>query len=133
MEKLLTYIAAVILLLADQATKFLARTGVITFDAGWFAFSYVTNTGAAFGLFTGYNSIFIIISVVALALLWYYCQPGVATAAITAGILGNLVDRVVHGHVIDFINFKIWPVFNIADACIVLGALWLIYVDFTEQ
>ena len=56
---------------------------------------------------------------------------------IVSGLLGNLIDRVFRGFVVDFIDFKFWPVFNIADSCIFIGVIWLIIVilkeDFKEK
>ncbi len=95
----------------------------------------VHNTGIAFGLFKDQGTVFIIIPVIATILLiyniYYYRWHGedlslgyvVGFALILAGAVGNLVDRVIYGYVIDFIDFRIWPVFNIADSAITIGAI----------
>lgn len=95
----------------------------------------VHNTGIAFGLFKDQGSVFIIIPLMAVVLLvfniYYYRQNNevinrsyiVSFSLILGGAMGNLMDRVVHGHVIDFIDLRVWPVFNIADSAITIGAV----------
>ena len=95
----------------------------------------VHNTGIAFGLFKNQGVVFIIIPVIAVILLiyniYYYRQSGeelsrlyiVAFSLILGGAIGNLLDRMLYGYVIDFIDFRIWPVFNIADSAITVGAI----------
>ncbi len=97
----------------------------------------VHNTGIAFGLFRDQGIVFIIIPVIAIILLiynifyyqrnreqisWTYC---LAFSLILGGAIGNLIDRVSYGYVIDFIDFQIWPVFNIADSAITIGAVMI--------
>lgn len=98
----------------------------------FFHFSYVENTGTAFGLLSGANAFFIVFTVAVLAFLgwnWrqFVAQAGgsAAPALIAAGALGNLYDRIFLGKVIDFLDFRVWPVFNIADSCICIGAALL--------
>ena len=101
----------------------------------------VTNTGAAFGSFKGNNLFFIALSCVALvfvvSLLLRRHQRDqwrdVSLALLLAGILGNLTDRFLHGHVIDFLLFDLhvpfahpWPAFNVADSCICLAVFCFI-------
>ncbi len=100
-----------------------------------FHMSLVHNTGIAFGLFKDQGIVFIIIPVIAIVLLvyniYYYRNHEhnmnsmyvIGFSLILAGALGNLIDRVVYGYVIDFFDFRIWPVFNIADMAITVGAL----------
>jgi len=102
----------------------------------------VHNTGIAFGFFKDYGVTFIIIPIVAIVLLvfniYYYRQNNealsrtyiVAFSLILGGAIGNLIDRIVYGHVIDFIDFRIWPVFNIADSTITIGAILIVYKCF---
>jgi signal peptidase II len=95
----------------------------------------VHNTGIAFGLFKGQGLIFIIISSIAVlffvfnifysqykkeALSFWYL---LSFSLIIGGAAGNLFDRIVYGYVIDFIDFRIWPVFNVADSAITIGAI----------
>ena len=98
-------------------------------------FTLVHNTGIAFGLFKNQGIVFIIIPVIAIVLLvfniYYYRNNQedlsrtyiVAFSLILAGAIGNLIDRIYFGYVIDFIDFRIWPVFNLADSAITVGAV----------
>ena len=100
-----------------------------------FHFTLVHNTGIAFGLFKNQGLVFIIIPVIAVFLLifniYYYRQNNdvlsriyiFAFSLILGGAIGNLYDRIIYGFVIDFIDFRIWPVFNIADSAITIGAV----------
>lgn len=96
-------------------------------------FTLVHNTGIAFGLFKDGGYVFIIIPLVLTALLvyniYYYRNSEqlsrmyiLAFSLILGGAIGNLWDRIAFGYVIDFIDFRIWPVFNIADSAITIGA-----------
>lgn len=137
---------AALVLVADQLTKLAIRStrapGESTqFVAGILDLTYVRNTGAAFGLFPGKQSIFIATSFVVLlviAVYWRRARPDewpvvVAMGSIAAGATGNLIDRVMLGRVTDFLAFSFidFPVFNIADIGIVGGVgilvLWLLF------
>ena len=94
----------------------------------------VHNTGIAFGLFKDQGIVFIIIPVIACILLifniFYYQNNKDLSriyifgfALILGGAIGNLVDRIRFGYVIDFIDFHVWPVFNVADSAITVGAV----------
>jgi len=95
----------------------------------------VFNKGGAFGIFANATSVFILISlvvIIAIAAFLFYKKTtqysiAVALSCIMAGAASNLIDRLRFGYVIDFIDFRIWPVFNIADSAITLGTLWLVY------
>ncbi|MFH0753466.1 MAG: signal peptidase II [Candidatus Omnitrophota bacterium] len=98
-----------------------------------FHFTLVFNTGIAFGLFKDNGFVFLIIPLIAVILLgynlYYYYTVGeldtvyvLGFSLILGGAIGNLVDRIMIGHVIDFIDLRIWPVFNIADSAITIGA-----------
>jgi signal peptidase II len=103
----------------------------------------VHNSGIAFGMFKNHGIVFIIIPLIMIVLLvynFYHYKYNneklsrlyvVAVSLILAGAIGNLIDRILYGYVIDFIDLRIWPVFNIADSAITVGAcllLWRIYV-----
>ena len=102
---------------------------------GWLALQYTENRGAAFGLFSGLAPILAVASIAILtALLLHYLRQvrpslwqTVAIGAIAGGALGNLVDRVRLGHVIDFLSVGPWPNFNVADSAITVGVLVLIW------
>jgi len=97
--------------------------------------SLVHNTGIAFGLFKGQDFVFFVVPIIAFGLLayniYYYKTNNeklsrpyiVAISLILGGAIGNLVDRIYYGHVIDFIDFRVWPVFNLADSAITIGAV----------
>ncbi len=95
--------------------------------------TYVTNTGVAFGLFPQFGNVFIVLPVVIVAaLLLFYRRFAlshwllpVCLGMQLGGAVGNLIDRLRFGHVIDFVDLKFWPVFNVADSCIVVGVLIL--------
>jgi signal peptidase II len=94
-----------------------------------FHITYVRNPGGAFGLLASRPGFFILANLLIIALLIYIYReikpaPRVMTTAIgllIGGALGNLYDRIMFGTVIDFLDFRIWPVFNVADIGIVLG------------
>ncbi len=102
----------------------------------------VHNTGIAFGFFKDQGIVFIVIPIIAIFLLifnvYYYRQNNealsrvyiVAFSLILGGAIGNLIDRIVYGHVIDFIDFRVWPVFNIADSAITVGAIMVAFKCF---
>ena len=137
---MLLVIAAVTLLI-DQFTKYLAATYLATIVvwapipslAHVFTFTYTTNTGVAFGLFKDLGPIFVGVAVVVIAAIVIYQREipqeawlvRVALGLQLGGAAGNLVDRLRVGHVIDFIHFHFWPVFNVADMSIVGGVILL--------
>lgn len=102
---------------------------------GLMALEYTENRGAAFGLFEGLTSVLALVSVViVVALLLHYSrqpQPQVwqtvAVSMITGGALGNLIDRVRLGYVVDFVSVGAWPNFNVADATISIGVFILLW------
>ena len=107
-----------------------------------FHISLVHNTGIAFGFLKDQGVVFIIIPLIAIILLvfniYYYRQNNealsrgyiLAFSLILAGAIGNLIDRTLYGYVIDFIDFRIWPVFNIADSAITVGAFIIAWKCF---
>jgi signal peptidase II len=108
----------------------------------WFYLVNVTNTGAAFGSFKNNNAFFIVLSLIAMvavlsALLRKQRHPDgwrdLSLAMLLAGVMGNLTDRIVHGHVTDFllVNLHVrfanpWPAFNVADSCICIAVVCFI-------
>jgi len=105
----------------------------ISFIPNFLRFTLVHNTGIAFGFFKDCGAVFIIIPVILTGLLvynvyYYRHSPNlsriyiVAFSLILGGAIGNLIDRIFLGYVIDFIDFRVWPVFNVADSAITIGA-----------
>ena len=142
-ERLILIGLALLVLAADQITKRLVLTR-LTLGESWtpipglerfFSITHVINRGAAFGLFPDQGSLFAVIAiVVVVAILAYYRYlPGgnwlvrLSLGLQLGGAMGNLMDRLHYGYVIDFIDFKIWPVFNLADVSIVVGVGMLAY------
>ena len=136
------------LVLVDQISKWLVARHLPIYSSrtvipGFFNFTHIHNRGAIFGFFSqsGRPAVFLVLtaaSFVALALVIYYffktpaAERGLklALSLIMAGALGNQVDRVGRGYVIDFLDLHIknrhWPFFNVADSCITIGALFLL-------
>lgn len=134
----------------DQLTKQLVLRSIGPYDASivvpdFFSLVNVTNTGAAFGSFKGNNSFFVIISIIALVVVtillvrrhWADSWRDTSLALLLAGILGNLTDRLLYGHVIDFLLFNLhiryadpWPAFNVADSCISIAVVLFIIHSF---
>ncbi|HEY60568.1 MAG TPA: signal peptidase II [Anaerolineae bacterium] len=144
---LVLLLIAGLIIFADQITKGIIRSS-LAYGEVWSPWDWLTpyarivhwfNTGAAFGLFQGRGMIFTILAcVIAIAILFYYPRLSekewllrIALGMQFGGAIGNLIDRLTIGHVIDFISVGTFPVFNIADACITVGvgvmimSLWL--------
>lgn len=132
-------IAALVILL-DQATKFLAAKFLepvqsISVVPNLFHLSYVQNTGIAFGMFQNYPAAWSIIITVSICLLligvrFFKHEPfakRMAYGFILGGAIGNWIDRIRLHHVIDFLDFRVWPVFNIADSFITVGVVLFIW------
>jgi len=124
------------LIILDQITKFFSTN--INLDFGIFAFKTIHNTGAIWGFFQNSNLAFIWISIIAFGILIYFYDSIPKTGryfylAIISGILGNLIDRLFRGFVLDFIDFKFWPVFNLADSMIVIGVIGLIIIELRNE
>jgi len=142
------FLIAMLVILLDRLSKWLVAGRITLHDSipvlpGFFRLTHVQNSGAAFGLFADSSSewkvaILIMFSVLALAvvsaLLWKNSHSmtttGVGLSLILGGAVGNLWDRLLSGHVVDFFDFYLgsyhWPAFNIADSAIVVGALLLV-------
>lgn len=97
------------------------------------SFDLVHNTGAAFGILSSENLILTILGVVASVLVVFTGMTSVnnrlraySMALLLGGVLGNLVDRIRLGHVVDFIALSFWPTFNLADIALVVGCLMLV-------
>jgi signal peptidase II len=137
----------------DQLTKQLVLRSISPYDArvvvpDFFNVVNVTNTGAAFGSFKGNNTFFVVISIIALMVVTVLllrrrrrdAWRDVSLALLLAGILGNLTDRLLYGHVIDFLLFNLhvryadpWPAFNVADSCISIAVVLFIIHSFRGQ
>ena len=116
------------------AVRHLSDEGTVDLLGPWFGLHLVRNPGAAFSTGTAYTEVLAIVSVVAVGVvLWVSRRLGsrlwaVGLGVLLAGVLGNLTDRIfrepglMRGHVVDFLRFPHWPVFNVADVCINVAA-----------
>ncbi|MBN2245357.1 MAG: signal peptidase II [Candidatus Aminicenantes bacterium] len=139
----------------DHLTKFmivanLSQFQSITIIPGFFKLVHVKNNGAVFGFLSNSGkpwvfTVLTIVSSMALLLVIYYFHIvsakdkvfKFALALILAGALGNLIDRIIRGYVVDFLHFYVkkwqWPSFNLADSCITIGAIILLYIFFIRK
>lgn len=143
------FLAGAALVLADQLTKWvatvkLAGRGGVEAVRGIFEFYYTTNTGAAFSSFEGQRALLIAMPLVMMIVLGVFLYKTkehlpmikLAIMMIIAGGMGNLIDRIFYGYVVDFINFTFieFPVFNLADIFVCVGgALLVVYVIFYSK
>lgn len=142
------YLAIILaVLILDQLTKMLAMDKLswnqsYPIISGVFHLTLVKNQGAAFGILKGQIFLFIITSLVTVIYLYLVLtdkkKPQVpimkiALSLVLGGALGNLVDRMLYGHVIDFLDFRIWPVFNFADTAITCGVVLILWNFFVSR
>lgn len=139
-----------LVLALDQLTKAWVVAGIP--EGSWwsplpgqawriFRFTHTTNSGAAFGIFPNQGSFFMLVAVVVvIAILIYHRNlPAgnwlmrLSLGLQLGGAVGNLIDRVRYGYVIDFIDIGFWPIFNLADASIVIGVGLLAYSLWHEE
>jgi len=131
------FIIVLSVLSLDQLTKFLVSRNLFLHESipvasGIFHITLVHNRGAAFGMLKNQTPIFVVTSIFAIVLIYLSLKENkrnkiftLALSLILAGALGNLIDRLFFGYVIDFLDFRVWPVFNIADSAITIGAILL--------
>ena len=138
-------VAGAVLAAIDQLIKFfiirdLKPIGTVNVWGDVFKLTYVENKGVAFGMFQGMQWIFIVLTVVLLALIIFYMfkkRPDskffyVTVALIVGGGIGNLIDRIAYNYVVDYLSFSFFPpVCNFADYCITVGVILLaVYLLF---
>ncbi|MCX7642508.1 MAG: signal peptidase II [Armatimonadetes bacterium] len=133
------FAAALITLLADQVSKSLVRAWLplgssIPVLPNALHITHTQNPGAAFGLFPNATVLLIVIALFVSAIFLWLGRQGfdrrrvaVATGMMLGGAVGNLIDRVRFGAVTDFIDLRVWPIFNLADAALTIGALLLLW------
>ena len=146
-RRFIFFFISLVIFALDQLTKYCIRTYVGPFDVirvtSFFNIVYVLNTGSAFGMFKSLgNLFFIIIALLAMALITVLIikdgRNRLAFALILGGAAGNLTDRILLGHVIDFLDFYAgshhWPSFNVADSALTIGiSLLLIKTAFEKK
>lgn len=143
-------IISIILLCIDQISKLLVvnlltKTDSITIIKNFFYLTYINNDGAAFSILVGKRIFLILVAIIVIIMLIHYIKKNniqnkleiVSLALIIGGSLGNLMDRVVRGYVIDFLDFKIFnynfPIFNLADTFIVIGVILLLLKELRKE
>jgi signal peptidase II len=149
-KRIFSFVLIVILLVIDQVSKALIAGNVainssIEVIPNFFHLVHVRNKGAIFGFFSQSATtwVFILLTLASFAALglvvfYFFKTPPrekfltLALSLILAGALGNLIDRIMRGSVIDFLDFSVkswhWPSFNVADSCITVGALLLVFL-----
>jgi len=127
-----------LVVIVDRLTKYILLKNLSEGESvrvipGIFHITLVFNSGAAFGIFKGRSVFFIILTALVIVLICLYIWRGgcrdlpvlIALSLIAGGAAGNLIDRAAFGYVVDFLDFRVWPVFNIADSAITIGAFIL--------
>lgn len=145
------FLIALIVFLVDQGTKYLIATGLsigeqIPVIGDFFLITSHRNTGAAFGILEGKRWFFIVITTVVVAgIVWYITKikssPNkllpTALSLVLGGAVGNFLDRAVSGEVVDFLQFNFssytFPIFNVADSCIVIGVALIVLDSLLEM
>lgn len=142
------YILSIIFLLIDIFTKQLVKNTLNLYDSipiipNFFSITYVINDGAAFSILKGELWLFIILGFVLLFFIFYYLQKEklniyktIYYSLLIAGVLGNLLDRMLYKGVIDFLDFTIFsynaPIFNLADTFIVISVILIVFESLKE-
>lgn len=143
-----------LLLVLDQVTKYFIHAGMALHDSipvipGFFSITYIRNPGAAFGFLAGASPtfryvFFIGVTIAAIGLIIHYLRTyaagdqllTISMGMILSGAIGNLIDRVRFGEVIDFLDVYLgtthWPAFNIADSAISVGA-FILFIHLIQQ
>jgi signal peptidase II len=138
-------LVALAAVMADQVTKHVVSSTIALDDAvhvaGPLSIHHVQNSGIAFGLFASATAaVTVVTSAAVLWMLWFFARSGgrhpvlpAALGLLIGGSLSNLVDRIRLGYVTDFVDFKYWPAFNLADSFIVIGVLILLAALFAAD
>ncbi len=130
-------------IIADRISKILVSNGTsFVVIKNFFSITYARNFGAAWSILSGNRLFLILITIIALGLIIYYIVKSnkitnieaLSYGLVLGGIIGNFIDRLFFGYVIDFLDFYIFgynfPIFNIADSLIVIGVVILIIISF---
>ena len=140
------FLTASFVIIIDRLTKYfftnvLSQGQSVKVIPGILHLTLVLNTGSAFGMFKDRTYFFVITSILAIMLIlfyaWRYAHKDafliVALGLILGGAVGNLIDRCLFGYVIDFLDFRVWPVFNIADSSITIGSALLVLKVLSDK
>jgi len=132
------FFTAVVVVALDQVSKLLIRANQDMLpipEEGFFRITYVTNVGGAFGILGNQAFLLTLTAIVGIAAILIYIRyppfnsmlVRIALGLLLGGAVGNLIDRLAFGWVVDFIDIGAWPVFNLADSAIVVGIILMIY------
>jgi signal peptidase II len=133
-------ILPILIILFDQITKFIVEKYLyfkqISIIDNILLFTYVQNRGGAWGIFNNFSVLFLILIPIIVVFICIMASKTKSRLEINAfymiigGALGNYIDRLTRGYVVDFLDFYVWPVFNIADIFVVIGCILLIVSSF---
>ena len=126
------WLTTIVIIILDQLTKIILTNKSYSI-LGLGIINYTENTGAAFSILEGYQWLFITTAILALIVLFYYSRSikenertlQVLIGLMAGGMIGNLTDRIFLGYVRDFVDLKIWAVFNIADSAVFVAVIIL--------
>ena len=133
------FLIALLIIALDQVSKFFIKANMTPGQSipgeGFFRITYSTNEGMVFGLFANQTFLITLTAIVGIAAIIIYSRypifnqvlVRVALGLMLGGAVGNLIDRIRLGEVIDFIDVGAWPVFNLADSAVVVGVVLIIY------
>ena len=138
LHNFLSIIIAFSIILIDQIIKLFVKQNLkdsIPIIKNIFHLTLVYNQGAGFGILHGQRIILILFSLIIFAGIIYKWNKipekkgiSIPLGLLLGGLVGNLIDRILRGYVIDFLDFRIWPVFNLADSAITISVIWLIII-----
>ena len=140
------YLIAIIWLLFDQVSKYYVMNHFVLGESlpviqNVFHFTYIINRGAAFGMLTNQRWFFLAVALVLIIVYGMYRKQvnngplvlRIGSALLISGAIGNGIDRYILHGVVDFFDFRIWPIFNIADIGICIGVVCIIYYLLTSK
>ena len=143
---MLFYLTALIIIFLDQLSKSFIRRSLqlnqsVPVIQNVLHLTYLTNTGSAFGLFKGLNLAFILISIAVIIFILHYFKKIknyetlwiFSLGFLMGGTIGNIIDRLIYSAVTDFIDFRIWPVFNVADSAISVSIVIMIIMTLIKK
>ncbi|QAT43151.1 signal peptidase II [Aminipila luticellarii] len=141
------YIVIIAAVMLDQLVKYAVRSNMDLYETipvidGIFHITYIQNTGAAFSMFSGHTGVLALITaIITIGILVYLHKLKKTThwlmlmslSLIVAGGVGNIADRIFLKYVVDFLDLRIWPIFNLADVYVCCGCgLLILYIFFVE-
>lgn len=143
---ILSIVLVIVLLGIDLLLKYLVSTYLTTVNIidNFFSLTYVLNDGAAFSLFASRTYLLILIALICLFFIIYELKNNlddrvlsIGYSLVLAGLLGNFLDRLIDGYIIDYLSFKIlgynYPIFNFADILIVVGIIVVIIKEILKE